>query len=60
MPFSAHRPSHAGLPFLAGTMLGSFIRSRLPADHLLDDSRDVVKMASGMIATLLRWSSGLW
>ena len=44
---------------IAGTILGSFIRSRLPGDHLLDDSRDVVKMASGMIATLVALVIGL-
>jgi Protein of unknown function (DUF4239) len=43
----------------AGTILGSFIRSRLPGDHLLDESRDVVKMASGMIATLVALVIGL-
>jgi hypothetical protein len=43
----------------AGTILGSLIRSRLPGDHLLDESRDVVKMASGMIATLVALVIGL-
>jgi hypothetical protein len=43
----------------AGTILGSFIRRRLPADHLLDESRDVVKLASGMIATLVALVIGL-
>ena len=43
----------------AGTVLGSLIRSRLPGDHLLDESRDVVKMASGMIATLVALVIGL-
>jgi Protein of unknown function (DUF4239) len=42
-----------------GTVLGSMIRGRLPKDHLLDDSRDVVKMASGMIATLVALVIGL-
>ena len=42
-----------------GTILGSMIRSRLPEDHLLDDSRDVIKMASGMIATLVGFSAGV-
>jgi hypothetical protein len=37
----------------AGTILGSLIRSRLPEQHLRDDSKDVVKTASGMIATLV-------
>ena len=43
----------------AGTVLGSLIRSRLPDHHLRDDSRDVVKMASGMIATLVALVIGL-
>ena len=43
----------------AGTVLGSLIRNRLPDDHLRDDSRDVVKMASGMIATLVALVIGL-
>src|SRR4051794_4090994 len=43
----------------AGTMLGSLIRSRLPDHHLRDDSRDVVKTASGMIATLVALVIGL-
>jgi hypothetical protein len=43
----------------AGTILGSQIRSRLPEHHLHDDSRDVLKMASGMIATLVALVIGL-
>src|SRR5271170_4952969 len=43
----------------AGTILGSLIRSRLPDHHLHDDSRDVVKTASGMIATLVALVIGL-
>jgi len=43
----------------AGTILGSLIRSRLPDHHLRDDSKDVVKMASGMIATLVALVIGL-
>ena len=43
----------------AGTLLGSLIRSRLPDDHLRDDSRDVIKTASGMIATLVALVIGL-
>jgi hypothetical protein len=43
----------------AGTILGSLIRSRLPDHHLRDDSRDVVKTASGMIATLVALVIGL-
>ncbi len=43
----------------AGIILGSVIRNRLPDHHLHDDSRDVVKMASGMIATLVALVIGL-
>jgi hypothetical protein len=43
----------------AGIVLGSLIRSRLPDDHLREDSKDVVKMASGMIATLVALVIGL-
>jgi hypothetical protein len=40
-------------------LLGSFLRSRLPEQHLRDDSKDVVKVASGMIATLVALVIGL-
>jgi hypothetical protein len=43
----------------AGTALGSHIRNRLPDHHLRDDSRDVIKMASGMIATVVALVIGL-
>ena len=43
----------------AGTILGTFLRNRLPDHHLRDDSRDVIKMASGMIATLVALVIGL-
>jgi hypothetical protein len=43
----------------AGTAIGSLIRNRLPEHHLRDDSRDVIKMASGMIATLVALVIGL-
>jgi Protein of unknown function (DUF4239) len=42
-----------------GMILGSLIRERLPDHHLRDDSRDVIKMASGMIATLAALVIGL-
>jgi hypothetical protein len=42
-----------------GAFIGSLIRSRLPDDHLRDDSRDVIKLASGMIATLVALVIGL-
>jgi hypothetical protein len=43
----------------AGAVLGSLIRNHLPDHHLRDDSRDVIKMASGMIATLVALVIGL-
>ena len=43
----------------AGMLLGSFLRRRLPDQHLRDDSKDVVKTASGMIATLVALVIGL-
>ena len=43
----------------AGTIVGSLIRSRLPDHHIRDDSKDVVKAASGMIATLVALVIGL-
>jgi hypothetical protein len=43
----------------AGTVLGSLIRSRLPDHHLRDDSKDIVKTASGIMATLVALVIGL-
>lgn len=43
----------------AGIVLGSFLRHRLPDHHLRDDSKDVVQMATGMIATLVALVIGL-
>src|SRR4051794_35635746 len=43
----------------AGMVLGSLLRRRLPDAHLRDDSKDVVKTASGMIATLIALVIGL-
>jgi hypothetical protein len=42
-----------------GMLLGSSLRRRLPGDHLRDDSKDAVKTASGMIATLVALVIGL-
>src|SRR5262245_17271819 len=44
---------------VAGMMLGSFLRRRLPNHHLGDDSIDVVKTSTGMIATLVALVIGL-
>jgi hypothetical protein len=43
----------------AGIVLGSFLRTRLPDQHLRDDSKEVVKTALGMIATLVALVIGL-
>jgi hypothetical protein len=43
----------------AGWFSGSFLRDRIPEHHLADESRDVVKTASGMIATLVALIIGL-
>lgn len=42
-----------------GAIAGSIIRGRLPAYHLQDESRDVLKLASGVIATLVALVIGL-
>jgi hypothetical protein len=42
-----------------GMVLGSLIRRRLPDHHLRDDSKDVIKATSGMIATLVALVIGL-
>jgi hypothetical protein len=44
---------------VAGMLLGSLLRRRLPDAHLRDDSKDVLKTASGMIATLVALVVGL-
>jgi hypothetical protein len=43
----------------AGILLGSVLRSRLPDHHLRDDSKEAVKTAIGMIATLVALVIGL-
>lgn len=40
-------------------LFGIFLRSRLPADHLDGDSKDVVKLVMGLIATLTALVLGL-
>jgi hypothetical protein len=42
-----------------GGLLGSCLRDRLPDNHVRDDSKEVVKTASGMIATLVALVVGL-
>jgi hypothetical protein len=42
-----------------GVLLGMFLRGRLPDHHLSNDSKDTVKLAAGMIATLSALVLGL-
>jgi len=52
----------AGLSFfcaICAATLGAFLRTRLPEQHLLDDSRDVLKLVIGLIATLSALVLGL-
>ena len=42
-----------------GALVGMFLRSVLPSHHLRDDSRDVVKLATGMVGTMAALVLGL-
>lgn len=42
----------AALLMLAGTALGMFIKNRVPNEHLSDETKDIVKLATGIIATI--------
>ena len=42
-----------------GALLGMFLRSALPGHHLSDESRDVVKLATGLVGTLAALVLGL-
>jgi hypothetical protein len=44
---------------VAGIVLGLVLRSRLPADHLSAESKDTVKVAMGVIATMTALVLGL-
>jgi Protein of unknown function (DUF4239) len=44
---------------VAGVVLGMLLRSRLPADHLGEESKDTVKLATGVIATMTALVLGL-
>lgn len=44
---------------IAGALLGSFLRHRLPDEHLTSDARDVVKLGAGLIATMAALALGL-
>ncbi|MFO0910516.1 MAG: hypothetical protein U0794_19585 [Isosphaeraceae bacterium] len=42
-----------------GAAIGSLVRDRLPDHHIRDDSKDIVKTTSGMVATLVALVIGL-
>ena len=42
-----------------GLLVGLFLRERLPQHHLKDDSKDILKTSSGLIATLVALVLGL-
>lgn len=44
---------------VAGALLGAFLRSILPQHHLSDESKDIVKVGIGLIATLVALVLGL-
>jgi hypothetical protein len=44
---------------LAGALLGAFLRSSLPAHHLSEESKDTIKVGTGLIATLVALVLGL-
>jgi hypothetical protein len=44
---------------ICGTVLGMYVRTLLPEHHLSDDSKDVIKLGTGMIATLAALVLGL-
>jgi hypothetical protein len=51
--------STAFLCIMGGAVLGSFLRDVLPKEHISDESRDIVKVALGLIATLAALVLGL-
>ena len=44
---------------LAGALLGSFVGKKLPAHHLSDSSKEVVKFGAGFIGTMAALVLGL-
>jgi hypothetical protein len=41
-----------------GALLGLWLRSRLPADHVTDATKDTVKLGVGLVATMTAWCWG--
>ena len=44
---------------MGGMLFGMFLRTLLPKHHLTDDSKDVIKMGTGMVATMAALVLGL-
>jgi Protein of unknown function (DUF4239) len=44
---------------LTGAVLGALLRSALPVHHLSDESKDIIKIGTGLIATLVALVLGL-
>jgi hypothetical protein len=44
---------------MGGMLFGMFLRTLLPEHHLTDDSKDVIKMGTGMVATMAALVLGL-
>lgn len=42
----------ATLAMLTGTFIGIYLHVRLPDDHLTDETKDIVKLATGILATI--------
>ena len=57
VPFTVSAVAFAAM--FGGALAGMYIRLRLPDHHLQDDSRDVVKLAGGLIGTLAALVLGL-
>ena len=49
----------AFVTIFGGALVGMFLRTFLPIHHLRDDSRDVVKLASGLVGTMAALVLGL-
>ena len=44
---------------MAGVLIGAFLRNRLPQHHLADDTKDVVRLGTGLIGTIAALVLGL-
>ena len=45
---------------VGAVLLGRTLRRLLPEDHLTADSRDTIKLAMGLVATMTALVSGCW